>query len=244
MANDKSKASLLSAQLDFEDVGKPSGKSESLDFFDLDFDVDSRPDMLEEHLPSPPLPDQINPIITEQQFSVSGSAAQVASVKEQAIPELLKPKKSAFDTKSLKKTNNSKKKNGNDNFAFYAAIFALCGFFVVFVAIFYVKVIANESDTPTYLTLPETVVNIEENVIRIKVTIQVERKDRDWLNNNKMMLMQLLPIAVIKIDPDDLHSEEGFDLVREKLRVELNKEMKTDKIQSVLLDQLLMKTRD
>ncbi len=210
MANDKSKASLLSAQLDFEGVGKPSGKSESLDFFDLDFDVDSRNDMLEGYLPSPPLPDQTAQPTPGLQVPADVRAAQTAPANDQVIPELLKPKKSTSDTKNLKQANKGKKKGANDNFAFYAAIVALCGFVVVFVAIFYVKVIASENDTPTYLTLPETVVNVEDNVIRIKVTIQVERKDRDWLNNNKVILMQLLPIVMIRIDPNDFTPRKGL----------------------------------
>ena len=241
MPNEKNKASLLSAQLDFEGVASPQVKSEALDFFDLDIDAGARTDMLEAYLPSPTLPDTPS---VEQKTPDTNTEIQSAAVKEPLVPELLKPPKPVTRFDRGTNSNKKKKDSKSDNFAFYAAIVALCGFLAVFVAIFYVKVIDDNGDTPIYLTLPETVVNVEDNVVRIKITIQVERKDREWLNSNKVLLMQLLPIVMTRIDPDDLHSEEGFDLVREKLRVELNRETKSDKIQSVLLDQLLMKTRD
>ncbi|MBC3864046.1 flagellar basal body-associated FliL family protein [Undibacterium jejuense] len=241
MPNEKNKASLLSAQLDFEGVASPPAKSEALDFFDLDIDANARTDMLEEYLPSPLLPDSP---VAEPQSSANTVRTPSTVVKEPVVPELLKPQKSVSRSNSSNKSSKKKKEGKSDNFALYAAIVALCGFLAVFVAIFYVKVIADDGETPTYLTLPETVVNVDNNVVRIKITLQVEKKDRGWLNTNKVTLMQLLPIVMTKIDPNDLHSEEGFDLVREKLRVELNREMKTDKIQSVLLDQLLMKSRD
>jgi len=245
MPNEKNKASLLSAQLDFERVDTPPVKSEALDFFDLDFDVDSRPDLLETYLPSPPLPENESKTSSAEVISSNSNAGNAnTAASSSVVPELLKPKKLVT---SVKKPNSTDKKNKdakNDKFAFYAAIVALCGFLVVFAAIFYIRVIDNSGDTPSYLTLPETVANLDGQVIRIKITLQVEKKDRDWLASNKSTLMQVFPIVVTRINPDDLHTEQGFDLAREKLRNDFNQELKTDKIQSVLMDQLLTQTRE
>jgi flagellar basal body-associated protein FliL len=53
-------------------------------------------------------------------------------------------------------------------------------------------------------------------------------------------LSDIFPIVVAKINPEDLHSEEGFERVREMLRSELNQSLATDKIDSVLINELLM----
>jgi flagellar basal body-associated protein FliL len=101
-------------------------------------------------------------------------------------------------------------------------------------------VIAKDETTPSYLALPKTVVNVDGQVIRLQVTIQVQNKNRDWLATNKKALSDIFPIVVAKINPEDLHSEDGFERVREMLRSELNQSLATDKIDSVLINELLM----
>jgi len=91
--------------------------------------------------------------------------------------------------------------------------------------------------------MPQTVVNLQDEVVRIQVTLQVENQDRDWLGSHKRALSDLLPIALTKIDPDDLHSEQGLEHLREQLRKDLNQGMETDKIQSVLVNELLTQSR-
>ena len=248
MPNDQNKASLLSSQLDFERVNIAPSKPNAPDFFDLEFDSD--PDLLEAYLPSPALPENetINsdqaplappaPGLSDQQPVVASSLSNNASAADPITTD-----KSAGSQKSTL-SNKKKDSTKNDKFAFYAAVIALCGFLVVFAVIFYIRVIDDKGDTPSYLTLPEAVVNLDGQVMRIKVTVQVQRADREWLASHKADLIQLFPIVVTKINPDDLHTEQGFDQVRETLRSDLNHEMNTDKIQSILMDQLLTQTRE
>ena len=75
------------------------------------------------------------------------------------------------------------------------------------------------------------------------MTIQVSQKDKDWLNSHKKSLTELFPIVITKINPADLHSEQGFDRVREQLRQELNQGSGSDKIESVLINELLTQSR-
>lgn len=203
MATSQSKASLLSAQLDFEDVDGNALKAVDAELADLKFD-----------LPSDPAPK---------------APADVRSA----------PKTQARATPA-KPVLTHRKTQKKDNFALYAAIIALCSFVVIFSAIFYIKVIAKDETTPSYLALPKTVVNVDGQVIRLQVTIQVQNKNRDWLATNKKALSDIFPIVVAKINPEDLHSEEGFERVREMLRSELNQSLATDKIDSVLINELLM----
>ena len=244
MPNDQNKSELLSSKLDFEKVKFTASKAEPVDFFDLDFDVEAQPDLLDAYLPSPPLSDEesgtsaVSSVALSKvmESPVATSTTSVTSGVSSSVEPLVSR---SGDNKSKPKTGQKK-----DNFAFYAALVALAGFLMVFGVIFYVGAVRDSANTPSYLTLPEQVTNFDGQVVRIKVTVQVERKDRDWLADNKAKLIELFPIILTRIDPNDLHSEKGFESVREKLRTELNREMKTDKIQSVLMDQLLTQTRE
>lgn len=211
MATSQSKASLLSAQLDFEDVNGNALKAVDAELADLKFDLPPEA--------APKAPADVR----------SGDVNKRTAPKTQ--PRVATPARPVLTHRKTQK---------KDNFALYAAIIALCSFVVIFSAIFYIKVIDKDETTPSYLALPKAVVNVDGQVIRLQVTIQVQNKNRDWLATNKKALSDIFPIVVAKIDPEDLHSEEGFERVREMLRSELNQSLATDKIDSVLINELLM----
>lgn len=210
MATSQSKASLLSAQLDFEDVDGKALKVVDAELADLKFD-----------LPSDATP----------KAAADTRENDVKRPSPKTQPRAAIPSRPALThAKAYRK----------DNFAMYAAIVGLLSFLIIFAGIFYVKVIDKDETTPSYLALPKTVVNVDGQVIRLQVTIQVQNKNRDWLATNKKALSDIFPIVVAKIDPEDLHSEEGFERVREMLRTEMNQSLATDKIDSVLINELLM----
>ncbi|MFZ6850135.1 flagellar basal body-associated FliL family protein [Undibacterium sp. RuRC25W] len=245
MPNDQNKNALLSANLDFETVKFTPVNSAPVDFFDLESDSHTRSDLLEAFLPSSSLTGEESVVAEAESISV----LKEAEIPLDVIAAPVTVSSAVVDHSGIAPRESNKvstRKNGQktDNFALYAALVALCGFVIVFGVIFHVGGIRDNTNTPSYLTLPEQVSNFEGQVIRIKVTVQVDRKDRDWLSDNKIKLMALFPIVLTRINPDDLHSEKGFDAVREKLRAELNQEMRTDKIQSVLMDELLTQTRE
>lgn len=215
MARDKSRASLLSAQLDFEDIRNPGETVEqSLDELShLQFDVGNN-----ELKPEPK---------TSKTPLILRTAADIA--KEQLHQERLERERKKASEKA-------------DNFAFYAAIVALLSFLVIFGVVFFTK-FSNNENMPSYLALPQTVVNLDGQVIRMQVNIQVANSDREWLAKHKQALTEMFPITMTTIEPDDLKTEEGLERIREQMRVDLNQRLATDKVQSVLLNELLTQNR-
>ena len=134
------------------------------------------------------------------------------------------------------------KDSGRDNFTTYAAIIALVGFIAIFGTIVYTKQIKSDALTPSYLTLPQNVVTVDDQTIRMVITVQVSSADGGWLAKHKQALSDLFPIVMTTIDVNDLNTEEGMDRAREKLRTELNSRLQTDKIQAVLVDELLTRS--
>jgi flagellar basal body-associated protein FliL len=84
---------------------------------------------------------------------------------------------------------------------------------------------------------------MDGQVIRMQVNIQVKNADRDWLAKNKQALTEMFPITMTTIEPDDLKTEDGLERIREQMRVDLNQRLATDKVQSVLLNELLTQNR-
>ena len=229
MPSEKTKPGLLTEKLDFEAVDSPQNHTE-YDFASLFDDSLVSSDATKEvtdaspsTVAASPTPD-ITPIAMNRG---SGTAGAAPGIDDFAWPE--------------KKKSKAATKEKNDYFGRYAALFALIGFIIVFLVIFYVR--SNNDAVASYIVLPQTVANINDQVIRIQVTIQVAPDDRGWLQDNKKLLTDLFQIEAANIDPDDLHSEEGFDKVRDSIRVALNKKMNTDKIESVLISQLLTQSR-
>ncbi|MFZ6875654.1 flagellar basal body-associated FliL family protein [Undibacterium sp. Di27W] len=209
MSKDRSKASILSAQLDFEAIdGSAPQKSASA----LDFEAD------EPEAAAAPVP----------------KATPVRSP-----PPVQVPKKPA-----LEKKPNKKKNAGNDRFGVYAAVIVLVVFSILLAIFFYIRSVNSNAAGLSYFVLPQQVANLNGQVVRMQVTIQVRTEDSDWLFENKKLLANLFQIEFAKIDPDDLHSEEGFDTVRAQLKSGLNQALQTDKIESVLINELLMQNRE
>ena len=220
MPSEKTKPGLLTEKLDFEAVDAPADHAE-FDFASL-FDT------------------PVTPVEEPSSAQVSPSVAAIPDVANKPPALAATPGIDDFKWPEKKKATSATKEK-NDHFGRYAAVIALIGFIAVFLVIFYVR--SNNDAVASYIVLPQTVANINDQVIRIQITIQVAPGDRDWLQDNKKLLTDLFKIEAANIDPDDLHSEEGFDKVRESIKVELNKKMNTDKIESVLINQLLTQSR-
>lgn len=224
MSSEKPKSALLTEKLDFEAVDAPSSG-------DADFDF--------EHLFDTPLVQPESPLtnVVEQENVIS------ALVKPVIGPKHPDTNGTRNDRLSDKKKAKPGAKAKNDQFGRYAAVFALIGFLILFLSVFYVRS-NNDNSVASYVVLPQTVANINGQMLRIQVTIQVAPSDQDWLQENKKILSNLFQIEVAKIDPDDLHTEAGINNVREFLKTQLNNAMKTDKIESVLINELLTQNKE
>lgn len=214
MSKDRSRASLLSAQLDFEaiDGSEPKKPDPALDF-DFDGDVVEEP-------AAPPAKPRVP----------AGPARGSPPVQNRKTPALEK--------------KSGKKSAASDRFGVYAAVIVMLGFAILLALFFYIRSVSGNTAGLSYFILPQQVANLNGQVVRMQVTIQVRTEDKEWLFENKKVLTDVFQIEFSKIDPDDLHSEEGFDTVRSQLKSGLNQSLQTNKIESVLINELLMQNRE
>lgn len=214
MSKDRSKASLLSAQLDFEAIdGSEPNKTDPA----LDFDMGAGTSAAQAKGPAP-----------------KGSASPIPNSAPAS-----KPRTPALAKKTVKNPGVTK-----DRFGIYAAIIVMLGFACLLAIFFYIRSATSNAAGLSYFVLPQQVANLNGQVVRMQVTIQVRTEDKEWLFENKKVLTNIFQIEFAKIDPDDLHSEEGFDTVRAQLKSGLNSALQTDKIESVLINELLMQNRE
>ncbi|MBC3871537.1 flagellar basal body-associated FliL family protein [Undibacterium oligocarboniphilum] len=215
MAKDKTKSAILSSELDFENVDGSPIKDMDIDLSHLQFDLPS---------------DKTDPATF-----LSKPVAEKPPIRPQSAAS---PTKKTTILSAGKKTAGKNSKI-SDRITLYAAVIALCGFLIIFGSIFYFKVLGSDETVPSYLVLPRAVIHPDGQVVRIQLTLQVESKDREWLGSNKKALSDILPIVLMNVDPEDLHSEKGFEHLREQLRQEFNQRMGTNKINAVLVNELL-----
>lgn len=214
MPKDRSKASLLSEQLDFESI---DGESKASERGALEFELEP-------------------PATTKP----SASSAQRSAAAGKRPASSTASKKPALERKLGKVTKAAEP----DHFGRYAALIILCGFAILLAIFFYFRTIHGNAAGLAYIELPQQVAYVDGQVVRMKVTIQVREEDKDWLFENKKTLATYYQIELAKVNPDDLHSEAGFELVRAQLKEGLNKGLQTDKVESVLINELLMQNRD
>lgn len=214
MSKDRSKASLLSAQLDFEAIDGSETKSPDPA---LGFDVGTD---------------------TPTAQAASPASKGSATPSRSPAPAYSAPKKTTAKN-ATRKADASK-----DRFGIYAAVIVVLGFAMLLGIFFYIRSVTSNTAGLSYFVLPQQVANLNGQVVRMQVTVQVRTEDKEWLFENKKILTNIFQIEFAKIDPDDLHSEEGFDTVRAQLRSGLNTALQTDKIESVLINELLMQNRE
>ena len=218
MASKQSKTSLLSDKLEFEDVSQPSSAQQQ------------------------ELPDEIKAAIEAAEQSDKTTA-------EKNITGTSKSK--LVSSNKVPQTKPEKQKNGgvdktqlNDKFTWYAATVALLTLIAILTSTFIYKRVVQESEAPGYVVLPQGVANIDGQIIRMQITIQVKDADKDWLIENKRMLSNLFQIELAKLNLDELKTEQALDEARERMRINLNKAMASDKIEAVLINEFLSQNND
>lgn len=136
-----------------------------------------------------------------------------------------------------------RKKKGADNFARNVAFFALLGLAVFFLGIQYFRYSNRNEAALSYLSLPEHVVNLEGHVVRLQVTLQASADDREWLLEHRQILADTFRKETARLDLEKLNKEKDLQAAQEQLKTALNEATHTDKIQSVLLAELLAQSR-
>ncbi|HTD03052.1 flagellar basal body-associated FliL family protein [Undibacterium sp.] len=224
-------AAPLSSKLQFEGVGL-DGKDFAESAADSFDDWDS--------LPSPP---------------ASPSAALPAQDAEKAETSRRRPRRQFVASPPVEDTQDAFRRNQvgkpsksnfrrKDNFAQYAASLALLGTLLFASGIYsYVRRAPANEAALSYSALPAAVINVDGQVARLQVTIQVDAEDQEWLEKNKKVIQEIFQIVVSKANPLDLRSPQGFQSMQEELKDEINSQMKVDKVQAVLLTELMMQSR-
>lgn len=223
MTSKPSKTSLLSDKLEFEDVTKPSTGS------DLD------------------LPEEIKQAIAAEEAQLQAQAnadqvapAPIASPLKPAAPVKPAPDKSA----PVKKNPVAEKDEISDKFALRAALLALISLIVILTSTFVYKKVLRDDNLPGYVVLPQGVANIDGQIIRMQITIQVKDADKEWLIENKRILSDLFQIELAKLDLKELRTEQELEEARLRMRDNLNAAMATDKIEAVLINEFLSQNKD
>ncbi|MES2071766.1 MAG: flagellar basal body-associated FliL family protein [Pseudomonadota bacterium] len=222
----QSAATQLSSQLQFEGVGL-DGKDFAASAADSFDDWDSL---------SPPAPAPA-PEVVQQESTRRRPRRQFVSSPP------VEDTQDAFGRSQVRKTSVSTFRR-KDKFAQYVASFALIGTLIFAVGIYsYVQMAPKNEAALSYFALPQAVVNVDGQVARMQATIQVDVEDEEWLQENKKVIHEIFQIVVSRSNPLDLRTPAGFEAMQKELKDEINTQMKVDKVQAVLLTELMMQSR-
>ena len=141
---------------------------------------------------------------------------------------------------SISKINQNKKKVASDRFAIYAASVVLFFFAGVAIYIYLSRVADRNISNSTYSELKQSVVNDQGLVARLSVSVQVSKDDDDWLQDNKAALNEQFRKELTSLDLESLRSKEGMTEFQNELARKFNVVFKTDKVQAVMVTELLL----
>lgn len=196
---------------------------------------------------APSAVDEVDPLITSADTMPSRSRTS-RTARGRTIGDAARQTKApvAPPVRPLPKRTQSikQKKQSEDRFTIYAATFVLLALIGITFSVYKFREASNENSAGlSYVELNQTLVNEEGLIARMKVNVQVEAGDEKWLQENKKALNDHFAAAATKLDLGTLRTPEGFNAAQEELRAGLNKTFHTDKIQAVLLTDLLVQNQ-
>jgi flagellar basal body-associated protein FliL len=131
-----------------------------------------------------------------------------------------------------------------DKFVPFLVAFAILALIGIGIGIYlYWHSTTQKEISESYFTLPEKVVDSETQMVRIKVAIQVESKDRGWVQKNNAKINQIFSESIQNVDSNDFHNRAGCEAIQEKIKDDINQQMQVDKIQAVLYQDLLTQAK-
>lgn len=130
-----------------------------------------------------------------------------------------------------------------DRFTLYAATFVLITLIAITFSVYMFRDKNENAAGLSYIELTQNLINDEGMVARMKVSIQVNSSDAEWLQLNKQGLNDVFSKEASTLDIEALRTPEGFNAAQETMRKRLNTALKTDKIQAVLLTDLLLQNQ-
>jgi flagellar basal body-associated protein FliL len=178
-------------------------------------------------------------------FTTQQSAANVAPE-----PQLENKKKLIAAPHSFTKTD-AKLKNAKpvvavkkDRLTQTIAGLVLLGLLIVSGLIYMYKDSSRNVSGLNYVTLPQIIVNMDGNVARLQVSVQIDMEDADWLKQHKKELENSFQRTIAAMSPDDLRSTKGIAETQLALKQQLNEDARSEKIQAVLITELLVQGKE
>lgn len=127
-----------------------------------------------------------------------------------------------------------------DRFTLYAVAIVIVALLTVSFGIYFTRLGARNSAGLSYVVLPEIIVNIDGMVARVQATIQVNDADQGWLQDNKKTLGEDFAKKFATLNIEDLRNSKGIADAQSELKDLLNRDLNTDKVEAVLLTDLVI----
>jgi flagellar basal body-associated protein FliL len=120
----------------------------------------------------------------------------------------------------------------------------LLGLLIVSGLIYMYKDSSRNVSGLNYVTLPQFIVNMDGNVARLQVSVQIDMEDAEWLKQHKKELENSFQRTIAAMNPDDLRSAKGIAETQLALKQQLNEDARSEKIQAVLITELLVQGKE
>lgn len=95
-----------------------------------------------------------------------------------------------------------------------------------------------------YLALPSVAISRDGHSISASFGVRTSGADADWAAKNKNALEQVMKRALMEVDPQRVRTPTGIQLLQNTLREASNAELRTDKVQEVLITDFLVSEGD
>lgn len=95
-----------------------------------------------------------------------------------------------------------------------------------------------------YLTLPPIAISRDGHSIRAGLAVRTTGNDADWAAGNKRALEQIMARTLLEADPVRVRTPAGISELQQAFRQAGNASLHTDKVQEILVTDLLVSEAD
>jgi flagellar basal body-associated protein FliL len=220
MSDDKSKNKLLTSELDFEGLddmlASPRIGSQPAPLADLVFEAPK------EFVRKPETPSK-------------QGAKTIPPVRKAITPaKIVEPPRTPMKKKIVVAPIKQ------DRFTLYAVIVVIVALLTISFGVYFSRLGERNSAGLSYIVLPQIIVNVDGLVARVQATIQVNDADQDWLHDNKKTLSDSFAKKFLTLNLEDLRSPQGIAGAQIELKELLNRDLNTEKVEAVLLTDLVI----
>jgi flagellar basal body-associated protein FliL len=220
MSDDKSKNKLLTSELDFEGLddmlASPRNNNQPEPLSDLVFDAPKE-------------------FVRKSEAPVNQVAKTSPPVRKAVIPaKIIDPPRMPVKKKIYVAPIKQ------DRFTLYAVAVVIIALLAISSGVYFSRLGERNSAGLSYVVLPQIIVNVDGLVARVQATIQVDDADQDWLQDNKKTLSDSFSKKFLALNLEELRSAQGIANAQIELKELLNRDLNTDKVEAVLLTDLVI----